>query len=449
MPDNLVYFVIGGENKEYISLLRFAINTILCYPENRDIVDVMVMCDSTYEDQVKQLPIKHVHLTKNNISHVHASMRKTEVFDFMHIHDYKKILYLDCDIVISGSLKPIFDTLSTPEQLYVVAEDMHDPTTHLLHFFHCKENCYDSNMIERFRKNKIFPFNTGQFAFINTPGMQAHFDVIRKRIENCYDPSLHFYEQSFMNDHFNRLDTQCVDYSLTDHTNLIFVYVESSYPRRTINHFLNVKADHDTKLDLMRKSHHILATSWPVPVLDSRDSLHLLVGNGKRIAEIGTFKGDFAQTLYDTTSPVEMYLIDPWDGDIVSGDRDGNNVELYKGNDLFQHVCHRFADKKHVSILRKFSTELTETDIAKKSLDMVYIDGDHSYAGVKRDLEIVLKLVKAGGWICGHDYAMNSLKTKHMYDFGVKKAVDEFCAHHGFRIHTLMLDGCISFAIRL
>lgn len=79
---------------------------------------------------------------------------------------------------------------------------------------------------------------------------------------------------------------------------------------------------------------------------------------------------------------------------------------------------------------------------------MLYIDGDHSYEGVKNDLVLAIKWLKKGGCICGHDYCMNFAKTSNNYDFGVKKAVDEFCYEHGYFIAYLACDGCVSYAIR-
>jgi hypothetical protein len=80
---------------------------------------------------------------------------------------------------------------------------------------------------------------------------------------------------------------------------------------------------------------------------------------------------------------------------------------------------------------------------------MIYIDGDHSYEGCKKDLEIAYKKCKSGGYIMGHDYEMNMKKATREYFFGVKRAVDEFCQVYKQSICAKGLDGCVSYAIRI
>jgi predicted O-methyltransferase YrrM len=54
-----------------------------------------------------------------------------------------------------------------------------------------------------------------------------------------------------------------------------------------------------------------------------------------------------------------------------------------------------------------------------KSIDFVFIDADHQYESVKKDIEKWLPKIKKGGIISGHDYREPS------EDNGVKTAVDE------------------------
>lgn len=53
-------------------------------------------------------------------------------------------------------------------------------------------------------------------------------------------------------------------------------------------------------------------------------------------------------------------------------------------------------------------------------IDFMFIDGDHSYEGVKRDCDNYLPKLKSGSMVSFHDY--------HSSFEGVKKAVDEACA---------------------
>ena len=63
------------------------------------------------------------------------------------------------------------------------------------------------------------------------------------------------------------------------------------------------------------------------------------------------------------------------------------------------------------------------------SVDLVFIDGDHSENGVACDLAAWAAKVKPGGVIAGHDYE----SQKHP---GVRRAVDRFFAGHPEPIHT-------------
>jgi len=71
---------------------------------------------------------------------------------------------------------------------------------------------------------------------------------------------------------------------------------------------------------------------------------------------------------------------------------------------------------------------------ADESIDAVFIDADHRYAGVRADIESWLpKVQKRNGVIAGHDYRPFDVNG---YKFGVIEAVKEFAlhAHPSFRV---------------
>lgn len=153
-------------------------------------------------------------------------------------------------------------------------------------------------------------------------------------------------------------------------------------------------------------------------------------------AEIGVHLGEFSQTLIDFVRPRELHLIDPWEyqesepyktalfGGKVSGGQAAMDAR-------YQDVLSRFGSKIRdgsVIVHRGYSTDALEK-IPDAHLDWVYIDGNHLYEYVKKDLELSLRKVKSGGYIAGDDYEL-----KGWWDDGVTRAVDEFSSNPGVRL---------------
>ena len=182
-------------------------------------------------------------------------------------------------------------------------------------------------------------------------------------------------------------------------------------------------------------------------IFDTRDDmLRFLAKPGDRICEIGVFLGEFARVLA-STQPSLLVLVDPWAGMCSSGDADGNNVQDVFLPNAYKSVLEWTRPLPFVDVVRSKSWEAL--NLYKEGFDIIYVDGDHSYEGVRADLEMAYWCIKDGGYICGHDYEMNPAKAKHHYEFGVKRAVDEFCAQHGLEICAKGEDGCVSFAINV
>ena len=144
-------------------------------------------------------------------------------------------------------------------------------------------------------------------------------------------------------------------------------------------------------------------------------------------AEIGVHLGDFSAQLLRVTQPRKLHLIDPWQYE--SGD---DYAEAWYGGaperaqeleQRYRSVQSRFAAEiqaGQVVVMRKES-ESALASFADNSLDYVYIDGNHLYEYVKKDLELSLRKVKPGGYITGDDYTPGG-----WWKGGVKRAVDEF-----------------------
>jgi hypothetical protein len=148
-------------------------------------------------------------------------------------------------------------------------------------------------------------------------------------------------------------------------------------------------------------------------------------------AEIGTWRGDFAAVILEHREPELLYLVDPWEhrpeGEYAhasyGGRMEGGQQAL---ESMHQGVLQRFGPeiaRGQVQVLRRRSTSAA-AGFADESLDWVYIDGDHSYEGVKADLEAYFRTVKSGGALAGDDYG----HVGSWFGDGVTRAVDEFAA---------------------
>lgn len=184
-----------------------------------------------------------------------------------------------------------------------------------------------------------------------------------------------------------------------------------------------------------------------IKTLETRDDLLLLLPPYPIVAELGVLKGDFSAKIIQKTNPSYLVLIDWWNGEVFSGDVDGNNTKLYNGEELYDFVLKRFESLKNVKIHKNKTEKILE--FTDNYFDFIYIDADHSYEAVKKDLENCYPKVKNGGYLAGHDYGINKEKAKNNYDFGVKRAVDEFCIEFNQRIEYICMDGCTSFAIQI
>lgn len=105
---------------------------------------------------------------------------------------------------------------------------------------------------------------------------------------------------------------------------------------------------------------------------------------------------------YDTTMEHEKAKINNW-----------NSQD--KWDKVYQLVLEKLEPyKDRATIIRGSSFDILPT--LKDKFDIIYVDGDHSYEGAKKDLELSLQLLKEGGKIIVDDLHYSS----------VKKAFNEF-----------------------
>ena len=175
---------------------------------------------------------------------------------------------------------------------------------------------------------------------------------------------------------------------------------------------------------------------------------YLTENNYKIGIEIGSYKGLYSKYLLDNWEGY-LYLVEVWkklpDSEYVDISNQENPKEVI--GEVFDNLM-GYEDR--TTLIRAESN--TASYLFKDEFfDFIYIDANHKYSYVMRDLKIWYPKLKSGGVLAGHDWIgdydeekadengdvnvwLHNTKTPDETEyaglFGVNKAVKEFCEHY-------------------
>ena len=133
---------------------------------------------------------------------------------------------------------------------------------------------------------------------------------------------------------------------------------------------------------------HIPFAAWLITVLKPRT-----------IVELGTHTGNsycsFCQTIVKENLPTKAFAVDTWQGDEHAGNYSDEIYNELKG-------YHDPLYSSFSTLLRK-TFEDALTDFENQSIDLLHIDGLHTYEAVKNDFDTWLPKVSARGVVIFHD----------------------------------------------
>lgn len=141
-----------------------------------------------------------------------------------------------------------------------------------------------------------------------------------------------------------------------------------------------------------------------------------------RIAEIGVLNGKLSEMLLAARDDLHLVMVDNWlhwQDQPLPYIATGDTSALCTRPDAVEAAARKVARKYagRANIIKGDSANVAVPGL----FDLVFLDGDHSARGVRRDIEAWRFRVKPGGWLGGHDYD----NPAPNYDFsGVKLAVD-------------------------
>jgi SAM-dependent methyltransferase len=154
-------------------------------------------------------------------------------------------------------------------------------------------------------------------------------------------------------------------------------------------------------------------------LISARENLLNYLPKNAVVAEVGTQTGYFARMIIDVTQPVTLHTIDI-DWSIFEREKflqeiESGVIQIHEGDSV--EILSQFPDGH---------------------FDWIYIDADHSYNGVYRDIQCAYKKLKSNGILVFNDYT--SWSPLEAYPYGVSRAVNEFCLTQGWEFIFLALS---------
>ena len=170
---------------------------------------------------------------------------------------------------------------------------------------------------------------------------------------------------------------------------------------------------------------YVAPSSWwqHVPVA------HWLVeaAQPKTIVELGTHFGvsffAFCEAAKALSPNSSVYAVDTWEGDAHAGNY---------GEDVYRRVySHWFSHYRRIGTLIRSTFDDASSYFPAASVDLLHIDGLHTYEAVKHDFDSWLPKMKKGSIVLFHDINVRER------DFGAWQLWDELCKSGDFRGYTI------------
>lgn len=135
------------------------------------------------------------------------------------------------------------------------------------------------------------------------------------------------------------------------------------------------------------------------------------------IVEVGSWQGRSTRALADHC-PGVVYAVDPWSGDYYTNGGALHRIRTDVAEAFAQHLADHIARGRvrprrgeflalHAALVHELG----------RTVDLLFLDGDHREATVAAEIVAARALVRPGGILAGHDYSHRSWP-------GVRAAVD-------------------------
>jgi len=240
---NLIYSCVFF-NEEYIKLLSLLLKSFVIFSSYDTNTKYLVICNPEFKNEIvqifKSLKIDGLVWSINLSTVFEACYSRLKIFEYPDITKYNKILYLDCDILITNNISNILN-LDIEDKLYALNEGYSDGP----------HDWWGSDFWKSNTNPKTSVFTTCVLLFNNSITMKTLFSKIllhiyshlnnKLQIPNCYDQPFIIYNT--------------VKDKLHNNKKLIHYVINNpwynSFNGETISHFPSSVGDYNTKYNKM------------------------------------------------------------------------------------------------------------------------------------------------------------------------------------------------------
>ena len=184
------------------------------------------------------------------------------------------------------------------------------------------------------------------------------------------------------------------------------------------------------EIDFMTVQQHKENGDWPLEWLPVKALLPYIkrLGPNTRGLEIGVARAESSYAILENCpNVVKLHGVDSyepyqdWNGFVDQEHNDKTKAIALENMKEFGDRWELFTERSDM-----FSVQT----VGNPDYDFIYVDGDHSYAGVLMDLRNYYSHVRSGGIFAGHDYNLGT----------VRQALDEFRSENKVRIPINLID---------
>lgn len=135
---------------------------------------------------------------------------------------------------------------------------------------------------------------------------------------------------------------------------------------------------------------------------------------GGTVAELGTYRGDFARQILERNAPRQLHLVDIAFSWLDASLRKDPRITCHEG--LTHNVIAGFSDGH---------------------FDWIYVDADHAYASTLRDAKASAAKLRPGGLLAFNDFGHMDRWLGH---YGVHRAVVDFALEYRWKMRYFAMN---------